>query len=98
MKNHALIKVQEYERNKIYRLNRRIDGLNELLDMIPKTKIKLEKNCDLLENEIKKDIIDCKNKIQKWWNIIGYKYNLPTDKVFNFIYDSGEIFLKVNQK
>lgn len=94
MNEHALVKVKEYERNKMYRLNRRIDGLNELLDMLPKTKIKLEKDYDLLEKEIKKDIIDCKNKIQKWWNIIGCKYNLPTDKVFNFIYGSGEIFLK----
>lgn len=82
--------VKEYERDKIYRLNRRLDGLYELLETIGNTKIEFE-SPEKLQEDIKKDIIDCKNRIQKWWNIIGEKYNLPKGEKFSVSFESGDI-------
>lgn len=93
MSQSALITVQEHERKKMYRLNRRVDGLKELLEMLNNTKIELERNSASMKVLIETDMKTCQARIQKWWNIIGKKYGLPTDKKFNFIYDTGEIFL-----
>lgn len=82
--------VKEYERDKIYRLNRRLDGLYELLETIDNTKINFE-NPEKMREDIKKDIVDCKNRIQRWWNIIGEKYNLPEGENFSVIFASGDI-------
>ena len=82
--------VKEYERDKIYRLNRRLDGLYELLETIDNTKINFE-NPEKMREYVKEDIVDCKNRIQKWWNIIGEKYNLPEGENFSVIFASGDI-------
>ena len=86
-----LATVKEYEREKIYRLNRRLDGLNELLETIDNTKIKLD-NPNNLKQNINRDILVCKDRIQKWWNIIFAKYNLPQDKKVSVSFEDGRIY------
>ncbi len=78
-KTNVIVTVKEYKRDKIYRLNRRLDGLYELLETTDNTNISFE-NPEKMREDIKEDIVDCKNRIQKWWNIIGEKYNLPEGK------------------
>ena len=82
--------VKEYEKDKIYRLNRRLDGLYELLETMDNTKIAF-KTPEKLQEDVKKDIVDCKSRIQKWWDIIGKKYNLPPEETFSVSFESVEI-------
>lgn len=91
MTNEVIVKVEDYERNKIYRLNRRLDSLNELLEMLGNTQIQIP-NSDSLSEKIKGDIIDCKKRIQKWWDIISDEYNLCGEMVVS--YETGEITRK----
>lgn len=86
----VIVTVEENERRKIYRLNRRLAGLNELLATIDNTKITF-KDSENMKVSIKKDIIDCKNRINKWWNIIGEKYKLSKNKQFLVTYITGDI-------
>ncbi len=91
MTNEVIVKVEDYERNKIYRLNRRLDSLNELLEMLGNTQIQIP-NSDSLSEKINRDIIDCKKRIQKWWNIIANKYNLRGKMIVRC--ETGEITRK----
>ena len=88
--NKVIATVKDYERNKIYRLHRRLDGLNELLETLDNTKIQI-KNLENMKERIKSDIISCQNKKQKWWNIIGIKYKLPKNKRVSISFSSGDI-------
>lgn len=82
--------VREYERDKIYRLNRKLDGLYELLETLDNTTIQF-KNPEKLQEDIKRDIEDCKKKIQKWWNVIGQKYHLAGGQHFSVLFATGDI-------
>lgn len=89
-KKDTIVTVKENERKKIYRLNRRLDALNELLTTIDNTKIKFSDPVKMKDSIIR-DIADCKVRIEKWWNIIGRKYNLPNDEQFTVLFRTGEI-------
>lgn len=83
--------VKDYEREKIYRLNRRLDGLQELLETIDNTKIKFL-DSQAMKKNIEKDISECESRIQTWWNIIVQKYNLPVDQTFVVSFANGCIY------
>ena len=51
--NKVIATVKDYERNKIYRLHRRLDGLNELLETLDNTKIQI-KNLENMKERIKR--------------------------------------------
>lgn len=91
-----LVVVKDYEREKIYRLNRRLDGLSELLEMINNTKIKFT-DPKRLKKDIEKDISDCNFRIQKWWNIIVSKYKLPMNQALTVAFVDGCIYKTIDE-
>ena len=89
------IQILGEEKDKIYRLNRRLDALTELLEKVDNGTLSVEvKNTNDLANSLKNDIELCKTRIQKWWNIIIKKYNLPRDKKFMVYFESGEVVIR----
>ncbi len=59
--------------------------------MLGNTQIQIP-NSDSLSEKINRDIIDCKKRIQKWWNIIANKYNLRGKMIVSC--ETGEITRK----
>ncbi len=89
------IQILGEEKDKIYRLNRRLDALTELLEKVNNGTLSVEvKDIDTLASSLKNDIELCKARIQKWWNIIIKKYNLPRDKKFVAYFEKGEVVIR----
>ena len=86
-----LTTVKEYEREKIYRISRRIDALNNLLQTVENTKISFD-NLPELKLKINNDILMCQERQKKWWQIICKKYSLPEVKDIKVQVYTGEIY------
>lgn len=87
-----LTTVKEYEREKVYRLSRRLDALYNLLRTIDNSYLNFEKP-DELKLRIKKDISRCKAKQNEWWEIICKRYSLPSKKNLKVQIYTGEIYI-----
>ncbi|GHV30162.1 hypothetical protein FACS189481_4030 [Clostridia bacterium] len=85
-----IVTVKDYERDKIYRLNRRIDGLNDLLQTFENTKIQMQSKEK--SKDIQQEIETCQKRIQKWWDLMSVKHSLPQDKELQVSFDKGDIF------
>ena len=91
-KSEYLTTVKEYEREKVYRLSRRLDALYNLLETIDNSYLNFE-NPDELKLRIKNDISRCKEKQNKWWRIICKRYSLPSEKTLKVQIYTGEIYI-----
>lgn len=60
-----LTTVKEYEREKVYRISRRIDALNNLLQTLDNTSINFD-NLTELKFKINNDILMCQERQKKW--------------------------------
>lgn len=67
--------VKDYERDKIYRLSRRMSALNNLLSTLDNSQLDFE-NKEELKQKINQDINDCDQRMHDWWSVISKRYNL----------------------
>lgn len=95
MSNEIVVTVLELERNKIYRLNRRLEALNELLFALDNSTIEFS-NKEILRKKLKDDIINCGKRIKNWWDIMSEKYNLCGEMTISF--ETGNVFKTVYER
>lgn len=91
-KIECLTTIKEYEREKAYRLSRRLEALQNLLKTIDDSLLTFE-NPDELKLKIKNDISICEEKQNKWWEVIRKRYSLPIDKSLKVQIYTGEIYV-----
>lgn len=86
--NDHLVVVKNYERDKIYRLTRRHEALQNLLNT------SYNKNSYFVQ-KIKDSLSDCEIRQKKWWEKIFQRYRLEkySNKKLRVSIYTGEIFL-----
>lgn len=81
--------VSEEEKRCIYLLNRRKAALEDLLETINNTTIKMESAN--YRNEIQEYARDVQKKISDWWDDIYAKYNLDYRKKSKISFVDGKV-------